>query len=242
VSDPSLAGVGDVVLQKDFSQNIGEYDEDTESGLGADDPSEEFPPYTLPLPPELAGVSLDFEIVGIGDGPYTISLSPGKPGATAVNTLQGTITAGATNTGRIHVETTVTTNTFATWISGYAGLGGQTDFGDDPDGDGIVNGFEHFFGTHPGQPTAGLKIIPGSASAAFTHPLSTPPAGDVVAHYEWSLDLAAWHASGESAQSVTVSLTPVPSASVPGSVEIMPAVLGSPKALFFRIRLQRAGP
>lgn len=242
VSDASLAGPGDMVLQKDFSQNIGEYDEDNDSGLGANDPSEEFPPYTLALPPELAGASLDFEIVGLASGSYTISLNPGKLGFAVLNSLQGTIAVGVTNFGRITVEGTANTNTFANWLAGYSGLDGNTGFSDDPDQDGIINGFECFFGTHPGQHSTGLSLMPGAPGAEFRHPVNPTSAADLAAHYEWSPDLAAWHGSGTTIQGVTVTLTPEPSSTIPGSVEVVPMITGTPSMLFYRIRLERLGP
>ena len=35
------------------------------------------------------------------------------------------------------LESGTTGNTFADWIAGYPGVGGDTGFGDDPDGDGV---------------------------------------------------------------------------------------------------------
>jgi hypothetical protein len=91
-------------------------------------------------------------------------------------------------------------NTFANWISGYD-LGGQSAFPDDPDKDGLANGIESWFGTHPGEFSAG--VLPGIANTgagtfSFTHPLNDSPATDVTAVYRWSKDLSTFHLGGQS--------------------------------------------
>ena len=102
-------------------------------------------------------------------------------------------------------------NTFTNWIGGFA-VGGQTAFTDDPDKDGLANGIECYFGTHPGEFTSG--VVPGVMNAGagiftFTHPLNNSPAIDVTAAYRWSKDLSNFYYSGQSdAGGTTVIFTP----------------------------------
>jgi hypothetical protein len=47
---------------------------------------------------------------------------------------------------------------YATWISGYPGVGSQTGEDDEPDGDGVTNGQEYLAGTDPSVRTSVLRI------------------------------------------------------------------------------------
>jgi hypothetical protein len=85
---------------------------------------------------------------------------------------------------------------YAAWAATYPGL----DLSDpiaDPDGDGLANLIEAWFGTHPGQCNAGLAgVATDGTTTTFNHPQNpTPPAG-VSGSYEWSPNLADWYASG----------------------------------------------
>lgn len=78
-------------------------------------------------------------------------------------------------------------NTFSRWIDSFPGVGALKAFGDDPDGDGIDNGLESFFGSAPSVFTAG--VIPGAKSGntfTFTHPQNATPVSDVTGAYRWS--------------------------------------------------------
>ena len=88
-------------------------------------------------------------------------------------------------------------NTFADWIADPAfGIDpGDRGLDNDPDGDGIDNAVENFFGTHPGEFSQGLLAGTQSGNSfTFTHPQSATPAGDLTYTYRWSTDLAEWYA------------------------------------------------
>jgi hypothetical protein len=88
-------------------------------------------------------------------------------------------------------------NTFSDWISEFTGLGGLTALNDDADGDGIDNGVENYFGTHPGQANAGpADLSTDGTTTTFTHPQNENPATDLTAFYEWSPNLSDWYAGG----------------------------------------------
>ncbi len=88
-------------------------------------------------------------------------------------------------------------NTFSNWIAGFD-VGALTGFNDDPDGDGIANGLEAWFGTNPGEFSAGV-VIEGTNGLAttLTHPQNPDPPADLVGIYEWSPDLVNWYPHGD---------------------------------------------
>jgi arylsulfatase A-like enzyme/methionine-rich copper-binding protein CopC len=88
-------------------------------------------------------------------------------------------------------------NDFTTWISDPAfGLDpSEQGFTLDPDGDGIPNGLEAWFGTHPGQRTGGLaNLATDGTTTTFTHPRNENPPTDLTGFYQWSPNLGDWYA------------------------------------------------
>ncbi len=130
---------------------------------------------------------------------------------------------------------------FAAWIQSYPGVGEMDGFDEDPDGDGLENGVENYFGTHPGEPNAGVTEVARSGNTVtFQHPLNAIPASDVTAAYEWSLDLAAWHADGAAAGGATVDFEVVQGS---GIATVTATISGTvPSKLFTRVAVAQAGP
>ena len=64
----------------------------------------------------------------------------------------------------------------------------------DPDHDQIPNGLEAWFGTHPGEFSAGLsEITTDGTVSTFSHPLNPDMPGDLGAYYQWSPNLVDWY-------------------------------------------------
>jgi fibronectin-binding autotransporter adhesin len=120
-------------------------------------------------------------------------------------------------------------DTFADWIATYPGVGAFTGFNDDADGDGVPNGVENFFGTHPAEFSAGLTVGEvNGGTFTFTHPQSGTPASDVQAAYRWSKDLATFHASGASdGDGTTVTFTTQPNTPAAGTTTVTATVTGT---------------
>lgn len=169
---------------------------------------------TTPVLPH-DGASLDvsfFDISGAVDGDTFVVISTTLSGEKqrGFEQVAGiTFDIGAsTITGDGIADTINESNTYTDWIAGFEGLDDRTTFTDDADGDGILNGVEYFFGTHPGEVSQGLVF--GTATGdtfAFTHPLNNSLATDISAEYRWSNDGTNFHASGATAQGTTVSFS-----------------------------------
>jgi hypothetical protein len=85
--------------------------------------------------------------------------------------------------------------TFMQWIDGFGLDVADQGFNHDPDNDGLANGLEAWFGTHPGEFDSGLSILSSNGSTAtFSHPRNANPPSDLVGFYEWSRDLVNWYA------------------------------------------------
>ncbi len=127
-----------------------------------------------------------------------------------------------------------TPNTFTNWISSFSGLGGLTAFNDDPDGDGIVNGFEAFFGTAPNARSSGLSAVAFAGSAlTFIHPEAASQLSNVTGSYQWSLNLTAWNASGVTINGTTVAIGAVKNTPVSGTTTVTATITGTPPGRVF---------
>jgi probable HAF family extracellular repeat protein len=138
-------------------------------------------------------------------------------------------------------------STFAEWVAGFSGLGGQNGFTDDPDLDGLQSGLEKFFGLHPGDPAGfGLRLLSGSGGLPLLEHTRAPEFGsDATTTYEWSLDLRNWHPSGALTSGVSVLLNPEVISGVGAAlktVRIVPQVAGQPDRLFYRLNLTAKAP
>jgi hypothetical protein len=144
------------------------------------------------------------------------------------DTSGGHAFAGISTTTAWNFTTAVNPNTFANWISNPAfGLAvADQDLFDDPDGDGIDNGVENFFGTNPGTFTQGLAAgIRSGSTFTFTH-LQGTPASDLSASYRWSTDLATFHNNGVTIGGTTVTFTTEANTPSPGFTRVTAAITG----------------
>jgi methionine-rich copper-binding protein CopC len=131
--------------------------------------------------------------------------------------------------------------TFSSWISNPTfGLAvADRDLGEDPDGDGIDNGVENFFGTNPSAFTQGLIAESKSGNTfTFTHPQNASPATDITASYRWSMDLATFHLGGATSGGTTVILTTEANTPSPGFTRVTATATGTlPARLFVDVRV-----
>lgn len=130
---------------------------------------------------------------------------------------------------------------FVHWIRGFSGIGAQTGLQDDPDGDGLENGIENFFGTAPNAASAGIvvgSVNPTQGSFTFTHPQGVL-AGDLAASYQWSKDMQTFHNDlTTDAAGTTVGFTVQANTPVPGTTTVTATVTGTASdRLFLRAKV-----
>jgi hypothetical protein len=135
----------------------------------------------------------------------------------------------------VQVEPLASGDGYADWIATFPGVGSETAFGDDADGDGIPNGLENVFGTDPSASSQGLVgmtlVAPGAFS--FRHPQNATPANDVTLSYLWSTDLANWHADGATVGGTTVVFAPSPDTPSVGITTVNAVATGIIPARYF---------
>ncbi len=107
VSSPELALAGDIVLARTGQDVIAEFDEVNETGLGEADPVERFSAYSLLFPAGVAGSDLDVQILGIGEGDYTLRFNPGLDSLFSSDPIAGFIHTGESATGHFTVTGSV---------------------------------------------------------------------------------------------------------------------------------------
>jgi hypothetical protein len=260
LDDPAAVGVGDIVVQdpgyslavsavvlSGTAPGVG----DTASSATQDFVNLDIAAGSVVVAGSSDGSSLDNAVVAplveIGSGTvgsgghvhgYQEVATAGAYTATFLVTGDRPSTAGA----EFRAAPPVSTNTFADWIAAQPGVNGQTAATDDPDGDGIANLIENFFGTEPGAFSQGLvtgTVDPGANTFSFTHPLNASPADDLTATYRWSTDLSTFYIDGEANTAGTTTVSFVQSGSIGDVVTVTATIAGAviPERLFVAVEI-----
>ncbi len=180
--------------------------------------------YYAPISGGAGAFSIAFPTASLPEAVYPITYSYVGDGTTLFAAADETSTSLTVTAGG---------NNYVDWIAGFS-VGGQTAFGDDPDGDGNANGVENFLGTDPSVSTAGQSAgVKSGNTFTFTHPKNATPADDITAAYQWSTDLATFNADGATVGATTVDFSSVVTA---GIATVTATITGTvPDALFANI-------
>lgn len=133
---------------------------------------------------------------------------------------------------------------FTTWIARF-NVGGQTGFGEDPDSDNLDSGLENFLGFKPNSANGSALLFPrtvhneGDVRLILVHPQNPSHATDLAASYEWSNDMIHWHASGDTVDGATVTITT--DMYLLGTTVVTASVAGDiPDQVFVRLRVTQS--
>ncbi len=127
--------------------------------------------------------------------------------------------------------------TYATWATSNISDPAMANFDQDPDGDGLTNGTEAYFGTNPNNHD-NLPQISGTFdnnNLTIAHPINPNLPNDIQATYEWSLDIENWYPSG--AGPVGGPTVTFNSTENNNSISVSAASTSSNQKFFFRIRV-----
>ncbi len=138
-----------------------------------------------------------------------------------------------------------TPTTFASWIDRYILDPSDQSPTDDPDGDGMNNQLEAFFGTDPSAANQGVSLTSLNLQAdsiTLVHPNPDLALTDISGSYEWSSDLVDWYAADGVASDGSTTVNAASALDTPSTnkTTVTCAIAGStPSNLFLRVSVSQ---